>query len=146
LKFAVSTFFGDANRGKIFGINNASGLVSPKISIAPCDGGANGLRRISLTMRSGGEHPADFGQVLQGAFDIAFIIGEPDLAYEITRRLFFDRPIAEAEQRPMTRVTQESGPSFLFGKSLTAEVASYNRIGPHGGAGRKIIQAMPPQF
>src|ERR1700677_2656787 len=138
LKFAVSTFFGHANGGKIFGMNDASGLVSSKMSIAPCDGGANSLRRMPLTMRFGGEHPADFGQVLQGAFDIAFIIGEPDLAYEVTRRLFFDRPIAEAKHRPMTHVTQESGPSLLFGKRLTAEVASYNWIGPHGGAGREI--------
>src|SRR5665213_3435327 len=109
MKFAVTALLRDANRPKVFGMDDAgcSGReISIEISIAPGDGGANCLGSVALAVKLRGKHPADFWAVEWG-FDVPFVIGESQLSGKVPCGLLLDYPIAEAEQGPMAKIAQE---------------------------------------
>ena len=145
LKFPVAALLRDTNGRKIRRVDQAGGRGSSKMTVAPGDGGANGLGGVAPAVRFGSQHPADFGQMLHGRLQVAFVMGESNLADEFARGFVFDNPAAEVQERPMTNVAQKPCPGLFFGKGLS-EVPGYDGVGPHRGGGWKVFETMAPEF
>ena len=107
--------------------------------IAPFGGGPNRFCGVAFTMGCGRKHPTDLGRLFELELQVPLVVGEANLADKIAGGLFLHRPIAEAEQRPMTNVAQEPGPSLFLTNGLAADVAGNDWIGPQGGGRGKIV-------
>lgn len=94
LEFAVGAFFGDADGGEIFGVDDAGGARRGEIRVAPSDGSADGFGGIAFSACLGCEGPANFREAFERG-QIAFVIGETDFSDKIAGGFFFNDPIAE---------------------------------------------------
>jgi hypothetical protein len=113
-----------------------------EVRVGPGHDGANGLGGIAFALCVRRQDPANLRDAFERRLYISLVVGKSQFSGEIARRLFFRHPIAEAQQRPMARVTQELRPGLLFGERLATDVASDVWISPHGGALGEIVEAM----
>ena len=70
-EFPITAFFGDTNGWEILGTDDAAGLGSFEIPIAPGDGGANGLRCVALYHGIATQAPSRF----QGSVSVTIQFG-----------------------------------------------------------------------
>ncbi len=142
LPFAEAAFLGDADGGGVIGVNQADGAGIGKAGVAPGENGADGFRGVALAVHGGRENPAGFAKIFDGRDKFAMEIGETDFTRERGSGFFLEDPEAEAEERPVSGVTEEFDPGFFFGKRASADKLGYGGVGPHGAAGREIFQAV----
>src|SRR5258708_2074649 len=97
-------------------------------------------------MRVRSEHPAGLQHSFQRRRDVALVFLESAFTQELPARFFFDRPIAEAHQRPVTHVAQQSHPRLLFGEWFSTDVFGDEGVGPKCGAIWEIVETMRAKF
>src|ERR1700733_4618717 len=126
LQVAVAALFGHPNRPQIVRTDDAGSPRRREVRIAPLQRGPRGLRRVALSVSPRRQHPSDFRRFLDWRLHVSLVIRESHLADEVAGILFLHHPIAEAQQRPMTHVTQQPGPRFFLGERLPPELPAYN--------------------
>jgi hypothetical protein len=106
-------------RGPVVRVDDAGGAGRPEMRVAPGNGGPHGLHRKPLSLSPGGQRPADFRHAVEGGFDHALEIGEADFPDKAAGPFVFHDPVAVAQQRPMSGITQEACPHLFLGRRLS---------------------------
>ena len=124
-----AAFGGDAEGGGVIGVDDAGEGGGEEAVAAPVEESVDGFGGVAAAMLGGGEDPADLGCV-EGWGDGAVVVEEADFADEVAGGFFFDEPGAEAEQRPVAGVAEETCPGLFGGEGLAADVADDDGVGP----------------
>src|SRR5262249_44673540 len=95
--------------------------------------------------RSRNQPPAGFHHSLHRRVQVALVLLKAAFAKKFAAPFVFNRQIAEAHQRPVADIAQESHPRLFFAEGPAANVACYLGIAPQCRAIRKILKPMPTQ-
>jgi len=142
VEFAVAAFFGDAKRRKIRLIDDADGFGRREVLVAPSECGANGFRGETFAVSVGKKDPADFGNAFNRGLEIALVFGETGFTKIIAGGFFFNDPVAEAQQEPVSDVAQQASPRFFFGEGFAGDEFGDDGIGPEFGAVGEVGEAV----
>ena len=92
-----------------------------------------------------GEDPAGFGDVVDRGFDLAFEVGEADVAGEAAGRFLRHRPVAVTEDGPEAAQPEEAEPTVVAA-GRRAEYMSHDlRVAPHVGTRAEILVRVAAQ-
>src|ERR1700733_311771 len=88
------------------------------------------------------QRPAQLGHSFDRRHDIPFKIRETEFADVVAGSFLLHRPIAIAQQGPMSTVGQYPNPCSLRWRRFAYGVADNDRVRPHGHASCEIIGLM----
>ena len=141
-KGLIAELLSDTKRRVIVTVNNAGGAQQAEVAITPRYRGSKGFRGITFAVRPRDQRPAQFGHSFDRRHDIPLKICETEFTDIAAGSLLLHRPIAVAQQSPVSTVGQYPNPCSLRWRRVAYGVADNGRVRPHGHAICEIIGLM----
>src|ERR1035441_3025407 len=135
----VTQLLGDTKRPVIVPVDNADGSALRKVMVTPGNRSSKGFRCIALAMKLRDQRPAQLGHSFDRRHDVPLKIRETEFTDIAAGSLLLHRPIAVAQQSPVSTVGQYPNPCSLRRRRVAYGVADNGRVRPHGHAICEII-------
>ena len=97
----------------MLGVDKTGKVICSKMLSSPLQRRPGGFGCIALAMLRRNEDPAQLRDGSKRGLQVAFEISETDLTHEVSGFFLLHDPISEAEDRPMTEITEKAGPALL---------------------------------